>query len=89
MALNYMVYQYDGRRNAIVMTDMDGKQLVIDCDRAEEQVVFDETEYQYDNVMMLCKSYDRGLCDTIEEYEKLDLKYIESQAYGSWMDGAR
>ena len=26
---------------------------------------------------------------TIEEYEKLDLKYIESQAYGSWMDGAR
>ncbi|MDD6328624.1 MAG: 23S rRNA (uracil(1939)-C(5))-methyltransferase RlmD [Lachnospiraceae bacterium] len=45
--------------------------------------------YQNDNTMMLCKSYDRGLCDTIEEYEKLDLKYIESQAYGSWMDGAR
>lgn len=45
--------------------------------------------YQNDNVMMLCKSYDRGLCDTIGEYEKLDLKYIESQAYGSWMDGAR
>lgn len=39
--------------------------------------------------MMLCKSYDRGLCDAIEEYEKLNLKYIESQAYGSWMDGAR
>ena len=35
------------------------------------------------------KSYDRGLCDAIEEYEKLNLKYIESQAYGSWMDGAR
>lgn len=41
--------------------------------------------YQNDNVMMLCKSYDRGLCDAIEEYEKLNLKYIESQAYGSWM----
>lgn len=24
------------------MTDMEGKQLVIDCDKAEEQVVFDE-----------------------------------------------
>lgn len=37
----------------------------------------------------LCKYYDRGLCDTIEEYKKLDQSYIESQAYGSWMDGAR
>lgn len=45
--------------------------------------------YKNDNVIKLCKSYDRGLCDTMEEYEKLDLKYIESQAYGSWMDGAR
>ena len=45
--------------------------------------------YQNNNVMMLYKSYDRGLCDTVEEYKMLDLKYIESQAYGSWMDGAR
>ena len=44
MALNYTVYQYDGSRNAVVMTDMDGKELVIDCDKAEEQVVFDEPE---------------------------------------------
>lgn len=44
MELNYMVYQYDGSRNAIVMTDMDGKNLVIDCDKAEEQVVFDDPE---------------------------------------------
>ena len=42
MALNYMVYQYDGCRNAVVMTDMEGMQLVIDCDKAEDQVVFDE-----------------------------------------------
>lgn len=42
MALNYMVYQYDGSRNAVVMTDMDGKELVIDCDRAEAHVIFDE-----------------------------------------------
>ena len=42
MALNYTVYQYDGSRNAVVMTDMDGKELVIDCDKAEAQVVFDE-----------------------------------------------
>ncbi len=44
MALNYTVYQYDGSRNAVVMTDMDGKELVIDCDKAKVQVVFDEPE---------------------------------------------
>ena len=44
MALNYTVYQYDGSRNAVVMTDRDGKELVSDCDRAEAQVVFDEPE---------------------------------------------
>ena len=44
MALNYMVYQYDGCRNAVVMTDMDGKQLVIDCNKAEAQLMFDEPE---------------------------------------------
>lgn len=44
MALNYTVYQYDGRRNTVVMTDMDGKRLVIECDKAEARVVFDEPE---------------------------------------------
>ena len=44
MALNYTVYQYDGSRNAVVMTDMDGKQLVIDCNKAEAQVVLEEPE---------------------------------------------
>ena len=44
MALNYMVYQYDGCRNAVVMTDMDGKQLVMDCDKAEAQLAVDEPE---------------------------------------------
>lgn len=40
--MKYNLYFYDGSRNAVVMTDMEGKQLVIDCDKAEEQVVFDE-----------------------------------------------
>lgn len=44
MALKYTVYQYDGNRNAVVLTDMNGKELVIDCDKAEAQVVFDELE---------------------------------------------
>ncbi len=44
MALNYTVYQYDGSRNAVVITDMDGKELAIDCDKAEAQIVFDEPE---------------------------------------------
>ena len=33
----------------------------------------------------LCIYYDRGLCDTLEEYNNLPIEYIESQAYGSWM----
>lgn len=28
MELNYMVYKYDGSRNAVVMTDMDGNRLL-------------------------------------------------------------
>ena len=51
MALNYMVYQYDGSRNAVVMTDMDGKELVIDCDKAEAQVVL----YEPENVGILAR----------------------------------
>ena len=56
---------------------------------ARQKVRINTDYYQSDNTMMLCKFYDRGLCYTMEEYEKLDLKYIESQAYGSWMDGTR
>lgn len=44
MTLNYTVYQYDSSRNALVMTDMDGKEFVIECDKGEAQVVFDEPE---------------------------------------------
>ena len=44
MALNYTVYQYDGSRNAVVMTDMEGKELVINCNKAEAQVVLDEPD---------------------------------------------
>lgn len=39
--------------------------------------------------MRLCVYYDRGLCDTFEEYNCLLIEYIEREAYGSWMDGAR
>ncbi len=38
----YNIYFYDCERDAIVVTYMDGKQLVIDCKKAEAQVVFDE-----------------------------------------------
>lgn len=34
-------------------------------------------------------SYDRSLCNTIEEYREMTIWEIERQAYGSWMDGAR
>lgn len=39
--------------------------------------------------MRLCIYYDRGLCDTLDEYHCLPIEYIEREAYGSWMDGAR
>lgn len=42
--VNYNFYMYDARRNSVVMTDMDGSELVVDCDRAETQVIFDEPE---------------------------------------------
>ena len=37
----------------------------------------------------LCTHYDRGLCDTLEEYNRLPEEYIRKQVYCSWMDGAR
>lgn len=42
--VKYNLYFYDGNRNVVVMTDMNGKELVIDCDKAEAKVVFDEPE---------------------------------------------
>ena len=35
MELNYTIYRYDADRNAVIMTDMDGRELVIECDKAE------------------------------------------------------
>ena len=39
MALNYTVYQYNGSRNAVVMTDMEGKELDIDTKREMNSTV--------------------------------------------------
>ncbi len=44
MGLNYTLYYYDGSRHAVVMADMNGKELVIDCNKAEASVVLDEPE---------------------------------------------
>ena len=74
MALNYTVYQYDGSRNAVIMTDMDGEELVIDCDKAEEQVVFDESEDAGILARRACKlrkycnasGWIAGLCGCVE-----------------------
>lgn len=37
--LNYAMYFYDGSRNAVVMTDIDGKELVVDCIRQRHRLV--------------------------------------------------
>ena len=42
--MKYNLYFYNAKRNVVVMTDMDGKQHVIDCDKAEVQVVLEEME---------------------------------------------
>ena len=42
--MKYNLYFYDDIRNAVIMTDMDGKELIIDCDKAEAQIIFDEPE---------------------------------------------
>ena len=48
------------------------------------------TNYRWDGAKVrLCPYYDRGLCNTWEEFVALPMDEIESQAYGAWMDGAR
>ncbi len=42
--MKYNFYRYDGFRNTVVMTDLDGNELVIDCERAEKNIVFEELE---------------------------------------------
>ena len=42
MELNYTIYRYDADRNAVIMTDMDGKELVIECEKAEANVIYEE-----------------------------------------------
>ncbi|MDD3414590.1 MAG: hypothetical protein PHY47_11395 [Lachnospiraceae bacterium] len=33
--MKYYIYRCDGSRNAVVMIDTDGKEIVIDCEKAE------------------------------------------------------
>lgn len=68
----------------------DKKYVVYYNEKDKRQKIHINTYYFVkNNVIELCRYYDRWLCDTIEDYNKLDVNYIESQAYGSWMDGAR
>lgn len=42
--MNYNFYRYEKDRNAVVMTDSEGSELVIDCEKAEAGIVFEEPE---------------------------------------------
>ena len=42
--MNYNFYRYEKETNAVIMTDSDGKDLVIDCEKAEAGIVFEEPE---------------------------------------------
>ena len=40
--MNYTFYRYEKETNAVIMTDSDGKDLVIDCEKAEAGIAFEE-----------------------------------------------
>lgn len=42
--MKYNFYRYDKDRNAVVMTDSEGSELVIDCEKAEAQVIYENPE---------------------------------------------
>ena len=42
-----------------------------------------------DGVYNCCTYYSRRICNSIEEFTMQTIGYIESLAYGAWMDGAR
>lgn len=42
MELNYTIYRYDADRNAVIMTDMDGRKLVVECEKTEANVTYKE-----------------------------------------------
>ncbi|MFT3984555.1 MAG: hypothetical protein QM697_11655 [Lachnospiraceae bacterium] len=42
--MEYNLYYYDSILNAVVMKDNEGNELVIECTKANAQVVFDEPE---------------------------------------------
>ena len=44
MKMVYNIYFYGSENDTVVVTNMDGKQLVIDCKKAEAQVIFDAPE---------------------------------------------
>lgn len=63
--------------------------IYYDISRENKRVRINTYYFKDKEKLRLCKHYDRGLCDTLEEYKGLKLDYIEEMAYGSWMDGAR
>ena len=42
--MNYTFYRYEKETNAVIMTDADGKDLIIDCEKAEASIAFEEPE---------------------------------------------
>lgn len=72
----------------ITHTSLAGRAFIVYPCGNEIRVNTDFQEKQ-NGILKCCLHYDRMLCRTIEEYRKLTIEEIESQAYGSWWDGAR
>lgn len=44
VSMKYNIYMYAANPNAVIMTDMDGKDLVIECEKAEARVILENPE---------------------------------------------
>lgn len=68
----------------------EGLKYIVYLDPSTQEIRIN-TEFRSDeaDTYSCCKYYDRMLCRTIEEFNEITMQRIESQAYSSWMDGAR
>lgn len=66
-----------------------GHQYIIFINPNDSKILVNTYYKMKGNKVSLCILYTRKLCDTLEEYKRLSIEYIEGEAYGSWMDGAR
>lgn len=80
----YNLYIYDPGQDAVIMTDMDGRQLVIECKRANAQVIFDDPSDELGEKEFFClislfhQDCFLMISDIIKRYENRFLSHRDS-----------